>query len=36
LRGVDVVVDEARRALVAVFAEGRLVWLAAEAVGRMG
>jgi len=30
------VVDAARRAPVAVFAEGRLAWLAAEAAGRMG
>ena len=36
LRGDVVVVDEARRAPVAVFAEGRLAWLAAEAAGRMG
>jgi alpha-D-ribose 1-methylphosphonate 5-triphosphate diphosphatase len=35
LRGDVVVVDEARRAPVAVFAEGRLAWLAAEAAGRM-
>jgi len=36
LRGDVVVVDEARRAPVAVFAEGRLAWLAAEAAGRIG
>ena len=36
LRGDVVVVDEARRAPVAAFAEGRLAWLAAEAAGRMG
>jgi len=36
LRGDVVVVDEARRAPVAVFAEGRLAWLAADAAGRMG
>jgi alpha-D-ribose 1-methylphosphonate 5-triphosphate diphosphatase len=36
LRGDVVVVDAARRAPVAVFAEGRLAWLAAEAAGRMG
>ena len=36
LRGDVVVVDEARRAPVAVFAEGRLAWLTAEAAGRMG
>jgi alpha-D-ribose 1-methylphosphonate 5-triphosphate diphosphatase len=36
LRGDVVVVDEARRAPVAVFAEGRLARLAAEAAGRMG
>jgi hypothetical protein len=35
LRGDDVVVDEARRAPVAVFSEGRLAWPAAEAAGRM-
>ena len=35
-QGDVVVVDEARRAPVAVFAEGRLAWLAAEAAGRMG
>lgn len=36
LRGDVVLVDEARRAPVAVFAEGRLAWVAAEAAGRMG
>jgi alpha-D-ribose 1-methylphosphonate 5-triphosphate diphosphatase len=36
LRGDVVVVDEARRAPVAVFAEGMLAWLAAEAAGRIG
>ncbi|MFM7611625.1 MAG: alpha-D-ribose 1-methylphosphonate 5-triphosphate diphosphatase, partial [Alphaproteobacteria bacterium] len=36
LRGDVVVVDEARRAPVVVFTEGRLAWLAAEAAGRMG
>jgi alpha-D-ribose 1-methylphosphonate 5-triphosphate diphosphatase len=36
LRGDVVVVDEARRAPVAVFAEGRLAWVAPEAAGRMG
>ena len=36
LRGDVVVVDAARRSPVAVFAEGRLAWLAAEAAGRMG
>ena len=36
LRGDVVVVDDARRAPVAVFAEGRLAWLAADAAGRMG
>jgi alpha-D-ribose 1-methylphosphonate 5-triphosphate diphosphatase len=36
LRGDVVVVDEARRAPVAVFAEGKLAWLSAEAVARMG
>ena len=36
LRGDVVVVDGARRAPVAVFAEGRLAWLTAEAAGRMG
>lgn len=35
LRGDVVVVDEARRAPVAVFAEGRLAWLAAEASARL-
>jgi alpha-D-ribose 1-methylphosphonate 5-triphosphate diphosphatase len=36
LRGDVVVVDAARRAPMAVFAQGRLAWLAAEAVGRLG
>jgi alpha-D-ribose 1-methylphosphonate 5-triphosphate diphosphatase len=36
LRGDVVVVDEARRAPVAVFAEGKLAWLSAEAVALMG
>ncbi|MCA3272121.1 MAG: alpha-D-ribose 1-methylphosphonate 5-triphosphate diphosphatase [Roseomonas sp.] len=36
LRGDVVVVDAARRAPVAVFAEGRLAWLAPEAAGRLG
>jgi alpha-D-ribose 1-methylphosphonate 5-triphosphate diphosphatase len=36
LRGDVVVVDEARRAPVAVFVEGRLAWLGAEAAGRLG
>jgi hypothetical protein len=31
-----VVVDAAGRAPVAVFAEGRLAWLAPEAAGRLG
>jgi alpha-D-ribose 1-methylphosphonate 5-triphosphate diphosphatase len=35
LRGDVVVVDEARRAPVAVFAEGKLAWLAAEAAPRL-
>jgi alpha-D-ribose 1-methylphosphonate 5-triphosphate diphosphatase len=36
LRGDVVVVDAAGRAPVAVFAEGRLAWLAPEAAGRLG
>jgi alpha-D-ribose 1-methylphosphonate 5-triphosphate diphosphatase len=36
LRGDVVVVDAARRAPMAVFAQGRLAWLATEAVGRLG
>ncbi|MFM7414336.1 MAG: alpha-D-ribose 1-methylphosphonate 5-triphosphate diphosphatase, partial [Alphaproteobacteria bacterium] len=35
LRGDVVVVDEARRAPVAVFAEGRFAWLAAEGAARL-
>ena len=35
LRGDVVVVDEVRRAPVAVFAAGRLAWMAAEAAGRL-
>jgi alpha-D-ribose 1-methylphosphonate 5-triphosphate diphosphatase len=35
LRGDVVVVDGARRAPVAVFAEGRLAWLAADASARL-
>ena len=36
LRGDVVVVDEARRAPVAVFAEGRLAWMAPQATSRVG
>jgi alpha-D-ribose 1-methylphosphonate 5-triphosphate diphosphatase len=36
LRGDVVVVDEARRAPMAVFAEGRLAWLAPQATIRVG
>lgn len=36
LRGDVVVVDEARRAPIAVFSEGRLAWLAPEATSRVG